>query len=181
MNPLDSFSFLQLLWLVPVFFALHNIEEAPFMADWSKKLPIKIHPVDSMQQFVAAVIVLTLIGFLLTYLGIAQIPQPTGYLIILEIQMTLVFNAIVPHLLSTLRFRMYSPGVITAILINLPFSYYLFQRALNGGFIIWTQFWVLLALAPFVTVLTALISLQIGKWLAGLRFTVSDNTPGNFQ
>lgn len=181
MNPFASFSFPQLLWLVPIFFALHNMEEAPFMANWSKKLPVKIHPAVSTRQFVTAVSVLTLIGFLLTYLGIAQIPQPTGYLIVLEIQMALAFNAIIPHLLSTLRFRMYSPGVITAILINLPFSYYLFQRALNEKYIVWTQFWVLLALAPFVTVLAALISLQIGKWLASLLFTVSDNTPGNFQ
>ncbi len=181
MNPLDSFSFTRLLWLVPVFFALHNMEEAPFMADWSKKLPVKIRLVVSTRQFVIAVTILTLAGFILTFLGTTQIPQPIGYLVILEIQMALAFNAILPHLLSTLRFRMYSPGVISAILINLPFSYYLFQRALNEGHIVWTKFWVLLALAPFVTVIAAWASLQVGKWLAGLRFTASDNTPGNFQ
>ena len=70
-------------------------------------------------------------------------------------------------------------GVVTALLINLPFSYFLFQRALNEGHIVWTQFWVLLALAPFVTVLAALTSLQIGKWMIGLRFTASKNMPDN--
>lgn len=165
MNPLDTFSFTQLLWLVPVFFALHNMEEAPFMANWSKKLPVKIHPVVSTKQFVAAVTILTLIGFLLTYLGITQIPQPIGYLVVLEIQAALAFNAVVPHLLSTLRFRMYSPGIVTALLINLPFSFYLFQRALMERSMNWPQFWVLLALTPLVTVFAALTSLQIGKWL----------------
>lgn len=165
MNPLDSFSFTQLLWFVPIFFALHNIEEAPFMADWTKKLPVKIHPVVSRRQFIAAVALLTLVGFLLTFLGITKIPQPIGYLIVLEIQMSMAFNAIIPHLLSTLRFRMYSPGIVTAVLINLPFSFYLFQRALAEGSIVWAQFWVLLVLAPLVTVLAAAVSLQAGKWL----------------
>jgi len=162
---LDSLSFDRLLWLVPIFFTLHNLEEAPFMADWSRRLPLKIHPTVSTRQFVIAVTFLTAAGFLLTYFGVEYLHNSNGYLIVLGIQMILLFNAFIPHIASTIRFRLYSPGVITAILITLPFSFYLLRRALVENVLNWDQFWILLGIAPFAMVIFALISLQIGKAL----------------
>ncbi len=160
---LDSIPFDQLLWFVPFFFMLHNMEEAPFMENWSKRLPLKVHPIVSTKQFVIAVTLLTLGGFILTFLGLGVLPQPSGYLLVLGIQMTLAFNAFVPHLLSTIRFRLYSPGVVSALLITLPFSFYLFRRVLTENLLTWSQFWILLGIAPFAMVLFAFISLQAGK------------------
>ena len=160
---LNTFSFERLLWLVPVFFTLHNLEEAPFMADWSKRLPTNFHPTVSTRQFVIAVTFLTLAGFLLTYMGLEYLNNSTGYLIVPGIQMILLFNAFIPHLASTIRFRMYSPGVVTATLVTLPFSFYLFRRTLLENILDWDQFWILLGIAPFAMVIFALISLQIGK------------------
>jgi hypothetical protein len=107
---LNSIAFDRLLWLVPVFFALHNLEEAPFMEAWSKRLPLKIHPVVTTRQFTLAVIVLTMAGFLLTYLGVEYLNNQTGYFWILEIQAILFFNSFIPHIATTILFRMYSPG-----------------------------------------------------------------------
>ena len=136
------------------------------MEKWSKRLPLKIHPTVSTKQFVIAVIILTLGGFILTFLGLELLPQPIGYLIVLGIQMVLAFNAFAPHLLSTIRFRLYSPGLVTALLITLPFSFYLFARALRENLLTWSQFWILLAIAPFAMVTLAFASLQFGKWIA---------------
>jgi hypothetical protein len=163
MSFLDSLPFDRLLWLVPIFFMLHNIEEAPFMESWSKHLPLKIHPTVSTRQFVIAVIFLTLAGFLITYLGIEYFANRTGDFIVLAVQAILLFNAFIPHIAFTIRFRMYSPGVITATLITLPFSFYLFHRALNENILNWKQFWILLGIAPFAMLIFAFISLQIGK------------------
>jgi hypothetical protein len=163
---LDALSFERLLWLVPVFFTLHNLEEAPFMEGWSQRLPLKIHPTVSTRQFVIAVTILTLAGFLLTYFGVEVLADRTGYLIVLGIQTILLFNAFVPHIAATIRFRMYSPGVVTAILLTLPFSFYLFRRALAENLLTWTEFWILLGIAPFAMVLFAFVSLRIGKALA---------------
>ena len=163
---LDSIPFDRLLWCVPFFFMLHNIEEAPFMESWSKRLPLKVHPTVPTKQFVIAVTFLTLSGFILTFLGVKILPQPIGYMLILCIQMVLAFNAIIPHLLTTIRFRLYSPGVISALLITLPFSFYLFRRAFTGDLLMWNQFWILLGLAPFVMVASALLPLKIGQILA---------------
>ena len=166
MSFLNSLSFECLLWLVPIFFTLHNMEEAPFMESWSKRLPLKIHPTVSTRQFVIAVTFLTLAGFLLTYFGVEYLANQTGYLIVLGIQTILLFNAFVPHIASTIRFRMYSPGVVTALLITLPFSFYLFRRALTENLLSWSQLWILLGIAPFAMVIFALTSLQIGKTLS---------------
>ncbi len=166
MQLLDSISFDRLLWLVPVFFMFHNMEEAPFMESWSKRLPLKIHPTITTKQFVIAVTILTLGGFVLTFVGVVVLTERIGFLIILGIQMVLAFNAFIPHLLTTIRFGLYSPGLVTALMITLPFSFYLFRRALTENLLTWGQFWVLLAIAPFIMVLLAFGSLQIGKALA---------------
>jgi hypothetical protein len=162
---LDSLSFDRLLWLVPIFFMLHNIEEAPFMESWSQRLPLKIHLNVTTRQFVIAVTFLTLAGFLLTYIGVEYLANQTGYLIVLGIQIILFFNAFIPHIASTILFRMYSPGVITAVLITLPFSLYLFRRAIYEDMLSWTQFWILLGIAPFAVVIFIFLSLQLGKAL----------------
>jgi hypothetical protein len=158
-----NLTFTQLLWGVPILLAIHNLEEAPFMEKWSRELPLPIHPVVSTRQFVAAVTVLTVAGFLLTYLGLTVIPQPTGIWLILGVQVIMGVNAVAPHLVTTLRFRKYSPGVITGLLLNIPFSIYLLQRAMQEGFLTWSVFWILLVIAPFATAGLALGSLQIGK------------------
>jgi hypothetical protein len=160
---LDSLPFDRLLWLVPIFLALHNLEEAPAMENWSKRLPLKVHPHVTTRQFSIAVTILTFAGFLITYLEINYLHRSTGYLLILGIQGILLFNAFVPHIAATIGFRMYSPGVITAVLLTLPFSYYLFHRALNDHILSWNQFWILLAIAPFATIIFAFASLQLGK------------------
>lgn len=162
---LNSISFDRLLWLVPIILAIHNVEEAPFMEGWSKRLPLEIHPTVTTRQFVIAVTFLTIAGFVLTYFGVEYLANQTGTLMVLGIQAILLFNTFVPHLAATLRFRMYSPGVVTAILITLPFSLYLFRRALHENIITWNQFGMLLGIAPFAMVIFALISLQIGKAL----------------
>ena len=166
MGFLDSMAFDRLLWCVPFFFMLHNMEEAPFMESWSKRLPLKVHPIVSTKQFVIAVTFLTLGGFILTFLGVEIWPQRIGYLLVLGIQMVLAFNAFVPHVFATIRFRLYSPGVVSALLITLPFSFYLFHRALTENLLTWNQFWILLGLAPFVMVVSALLSLKIGQIFA---------------
>jgi hypothetical protein len=165
MTFLNSIPFDRLLWLVPIILTIHNLEEAPFMEGWSKRLPLKIHPTVTTRQFVIAVTFLTIAGFVLTYFSGEYLANQTGYLMVLGIQAVLLFNTFVPHLATTIRFRMYSPGVITAILLILPFSFYLFQRALKENMISWNQFWVLLGMAPFAMVIFAFISLQIGKAL----------------
>jgi hypothetical protein len=165
MTYLNSLPFVHLLWLVPVFLTIHNIEEALFMESWYKRLPTKLPFTITTRQFMIAIIFITLAAFLLTYLGVEYLANQTGYLLVLGMQAILTFNAFVPHMATTIRFRMYSPGVITAVLIVLPFSFYLFRRAFDENRLTLSQFWIMLSIAPFAVGTIALISLQIGKVL----------------
>jgi len=165
MNPLDKFSFIQLLWGVPILLTIHNLEEAPFMEKWSNGLPLPVHPIVSTKQFAAAVSLLTVAGFAVTYFGINSSNQSLGISIILGIQMVMLVNVFVPHLSTAIRFRQYSPGLVTGLSLNLPFSIYLFQRAMQEGFMSWQLAWILLAISPFASIALITISLQFGKWL----------------
>lgn len=165
MSLLNSMPFDRLLWLVPVFLTIHNIEEAPFMEGWYKRLPLKLPFTITTRQFGIAVTLITAAGFIITYIGVEYLANQTGYLLVLGIQAILAFNAVVPHIVTTIRFRMYSPGVITAVVILLPFSLYLFRRAFDENILTWSQFWIMLAIAPFAVGIIALGSLQIGKFL----------------
>lgn len=133
------------------------------MEGWSKRLPLKIHPTVTTRQFVIAVTFLTAAGFLLTYIALEYLQTTIGYLLVLEMQAILLFNAFIPHIGSTIRFRMYSPGVITAIVITLPFSFYLFRRAFAELVLTSDQFWTLLGIAPIGMVIFAYLALRIGK------------------
>jgi hypothetical protein len=164
---LNSIPLDRLLWLVPVILTIHNLEEAPFMEKWYKRVPVRIHLTITTRQFAIAVTFITLAAFLLTYIGVEYLANRTGYLLVLEIQAILLFNAFIPHIVATVRFRMYSPGVITALLLILPFSLYLFRRAFGENIIDWLQIWIMLAIAPFAVVIIAFVSLQIGKVLEG--------------
>jgi hypothetical protein len=162
----DTLPFPHLLWLVPIFFTLHNMEEAPFMERWSKRLPLKLPIYYTTKQFLIAVTLITLSGFIFTYYAVEYLHNSMGYLLMCEFQMILFFNAFLPHIGATIRFRMYSPGVVTATLITVPFSLYLFHRALTENILTWNQIWILLIIAPFLMIAFTLGFLQLGKTLA---------------
>jgi hypothetical protein len=163
---LNSISFDRWLWLVPVLLAIHNAEEAPFMENWSKRLPFKLPLVITTRQFVIAVTLLTIAVFLVTYYVMKYVTNPTGYFILLGIQAAMLFNAFIPHVALTIWFRRYSPGVLTSVFFIIPFSFYLFRRASMEGVLDASQLWSLLSIAPFVVVIAAVLFLLLGKALA---------------
>lgn len=160
---MSSLTFTQLLWLVPLFFAIHNIEEVPFMAKWTEKLDSPVHPKVTTRQFTIAVTFLTLGSIVITYFGTRN---PDGYLgpiFIMAIQAILFINAIVPHIVMTVKMKLYSPGLVTAVLINIPFTIYLFTRALNEHKITPGLIIMLLLAAPFAMAALAWFSLWLGE------------------
>lgn len=163
MNFLNTIPFDTMLWLVPLSFMFHNMEEAPLMANWVDRLPVKVKLIESKRQFMIAVIILTLIGFLFTSFGLKSMAKHTGHMLILSMLMTMAFNVFFPHVLLAVRFRMYNPGLVTALLLILPFSIYLFLRALNEDLITRNEFWLLLGLAPLIMVAAIVSSLKFAK------------------
>jgi hypothetical protein len=163
MNFANTVPFDWLLWLVPCFLMIHNLEEAPLMEKWARQLPVKLRLIESRRQFITAVTFLTVIGFFLTYLGLNIMTDHAGRMLIFSMQITVALNVFFPHLMLALRFRRYNPGLVSALFLNLPFSIYLFQRALNENLLALHEFWFLLAISPLIMITSIFISLKLGK------------------
>jgi hypothetical protein len=156
----------KLLWLVPVFFLLHNFEEALFMEKWSKQSPLKIFQFQSIKQFIVAISFLTVVGFLITYAGLQILEKPLGYLLVLEILVILLINAFFPHLILALRYQSYNPGLFTALIIIIPFSIYVFIVGYRESIVDTARLGWLLGLALFLMPVSIFTSLGIGKLIA---------------
>ena len=121
-------------------FTLHNLEESVWLPEWSKHAKNFHEPVKK-NQFIFAVIIITMIGYWVTIAEIlydepGNIPN---YLYLGFIGM-MGLNSIFPHLVATLLLKKYAPGLITGILLNLPISliiiiFYL-QKGINIYYLI---------------------------------------------
>jgi hypothetical protein len=68
---------------------------------------------------------------------------------------------------ATVRFRNYSPGLVTAILINLPFAVYILYRAIKNGLVAPNQLVILMLAAPFAMLTLIVGSLRLEKIVGG--------------
>lgn len=165
---LDHLTFQQLLWFIPLLFALHNLEEAPFMEHWLKRIALPFRPQMSSSEFTIAVLFLTLGVALLTAItALNPLTQASVFMMVL-IQAIMLVNAIVPHLAATLWYRLYSPGVLTGVILQIPFSIYLFHRVMEDQLL--NPGWLILAcvLAPFLMPVSAWLALKLSQHLIRL-------------
>jgi len=116
--------FLVIAWCI------HNLEEALTMSKWLElnetKLPYsKFIPVSNIQQGLPiALIIASLLLILIPILAIYKKWDNRIFGVVLGI---CLINAI-GHMLTTIVFCGYSPGVATALIINLPLSVYVIRR-----------------------------------------------------
>jgi hypothetical protein len=113
-----------------IVWCIHNLEEALTMPKWLEinetKLPFtKFIPVSILQQvFPIGLIIVTLLLILIPVLAIYKKWDCRIFGIILGICLV---NAI-GHIISAIVFWEYTPGLITALLLNLPLSIYLIRQ-----------------------------------------------------
>lgn len=114
---------IELLFLLG--FTLHNIEEAIWLPGWSKHAG-KYHKEVSADEFRFAVIVITAIGYLITfqYFLFSDV-YPFSRYIYSGFILMMVLNVFFPHLIATIVLKRYSPGTVTGLLLNAPIGVYL--------------------------------------------------------
>jgi hypothetical protein len=127
-----------LLWLVPVLLTIHNLEEALVMPAFIERRnasvpgPMReILPPVTYRQFLTALIIITVIPYLIALLWIGR---RWAVYALLGLQVVMLIN-VFAHILMALFLKGYAPGLVTALLINLPFSLYLLRRAVREGWI----------------------------------------------
>lgn len=105
-----------------------------FLQQWNSLVPSSLRgilPQVTYKQFLVAILIFTAIPYLIVLMwGNSR----TGVYVLLCLQMVMLIN-VVSHCLMSLFLGGYSPGLLTALTINLPFSLYLLSRA-------WVERWV---------------------------------------
>lgn len=142
----------RVLWLVPLLLAAHNAEEALF---FPRYLPLVLARLPAGWQALAAPLttgqvwlalaVVTAAAFAAAWWADRRPASGAAVWLLLLIQAAVLLNAIWHLVIAVVLFGGYAPGLVTALLLNLPFSVYLLARAARERWTDRRAFW---ALAP---------------------------------
>jgi hypothetical protein len=127
-----------LIWLVPILTTVHNLEEAAFMpmvlARRNSGIPIflqSVLPPIACGQFLLALFTMTAIPYLISlFASREQEREGLGMFLLASVQFMMFVN-VFAHVVLAVLMRGYSHGLITALVINLPFSIYFLYRAVT--------------------------------------------------
>jgi len=145
------------LALIGVTLALHDAEEffafPLFLPTLGRRMPSWM-PSPATQHNIANLRIALIFATLLPCIVIACaiVTRIHGFLLAsLFVEVILLVNAFA-HTLTALLLRSYVPGLVTAILINLPFGIYVFRRSIREGWIRRYRAWQFVIIAILVHV-----------------------------
>jgi hypothetical protein len=128
-------NFRAMLWVFPVAVALHDGEEAWLLPGWvsrhREQLPV--HPGDG--PIWAGLVMVTLAAFVVTVCCARNGRESTWAYILFGLMSAMLLNVFVPHVPATVVFRQYTPGVLSAVLLNLPLMSVLLYKAVGDGWV----------------------------------------------
>jgi hypothetical protein len=127
----------RVLWLVPILVTIHNLEEAllmpAFLQARNESIPGSLRdllPPVTYRQFLIALLIVTVIPYLITLFGNPGRAGGIGVYLLLGFLVVMLIN-VAAHVFMAVIIGGYAPGIVTALLMNLPFSVYLLRRALR--------------------------------------------------
>jgi hypothetical protein len=142
----------QLAFVVPALLTLHNLEEAltwpRWLPDIQARVPISLRPwfaEVSLDGMYVALIVSTVVPWAIALWSVRRSSNAIAIWFLLLVQAVVLLNAFWHLLVAGGVLRGYSPGLVTAATLNLPFSIYLFRRATREQ---WCSPRALMALVP---------------------------------
>jgi hypothetical protein len=141
-------NFIILSWLFAISITVHNIEEAIWLPKWSMSVKRWHHPVDP-KVFRFAVIILTIFAYITSTLASLGEKQSIGAYLISGYALAMLLNVVFPHLIATIALKKYAPGLISALLLNLPTTSGLLYFAVMENYIDLNKFYYL---GPIVTI-----------------------------
>ena len=160
-----------LVWLFIVAFLIHDLEEIIWVGPWIeknrtdviKKVPgfmkkrlENLFQINS-SQFAVAVLLELIVFIPFTFMAAGQ-----GKFLVFLAFNSLFFIHVFTHLGQSIYLRRYTPGVVTAVIITLPYGLFLFYRLLSDGLVSWSQ--VLLSIPLGLLMLpVVLVGHKLGK------------------
>ncbi len=144
---LGQVNFLYIVWIFFVFFVLHEFEEwniDQFEHEHFEGIPSAA----TNRSAHMWILFISLAGLLWCVIATALGSPTVAAWIILPAVAVMLQNAI-QHIVWSVYFRMYAPGVISAALLLIPSGSYLFARALRQGYL---PIWYEMVLVMFIAV-----------------------------
>ena len=169
----------RLAWLLPVAFALHELEEwniaAWYQRYWTNVDPAIVNQRNSWTWLAFA----SLFGFFWTFLA-SSFRNPTIMFHILLVFFIPVSSHCLVHIYWLFSLGVYAPGVVTSITLIIPITAYVVYRAIRDRLVspVYVVVVFALTLLPVVSVLRmgnrlpdgGIPFLRFSSWLADLLF-----------
>ena len=131
MTKLSEVPIRRLLWLLPLAFALHELEEWNIL-DWYRQYWTNVDAELMTQRTVRTHLVWSsVLGFLWTVIA-TRFKRSTVTLHLVLVYFTvIVFGHTFAHIYWLVDLRAYGPGVVTAVILVIPITVYVFYRAVT--------------------------------------------------
>ena len=112
-------------------FTLHNIEETLWLPGcMAKTFPKRMHT--KKEHFIFAVLGITILGYITAGLFALYPDNQLLEYAFIGFVSAMAINAVVPHLLLTIRYRKYCPGVLTGCFLIIPLHTVILSNAVNS-------------------------------------------------
>jgi len=134
------------IWLFPVAFLLHDVEEIVTWSWWMRRagqhvfdIPIlRGRTAKSTRQMTVAVLVMFALVLSSTLAAILSDWARPALWYLSACLCVLLLHAFV-HIGTSIRYRMYSPGVVGAVLLCLPYGAWALSRLMGAGLLSWSD------------------------------------------
>ena len=150
----NSLTFNQAIWMLPIIFIVHFLEELPRFPTWAKEY---INQAYTTKKFIIENMVMFVL-ILIAVLVAIFLPN-VGIIFVLAIAIAFFTNMIF-HTFFTLKTGIYSPGIVTACIFFVPMPFYLYYLAEKEG---------------LLTSVNVIISLIIGLILFPILLAIGKN------
>jgi len=140
------------IWMLLIVFVLHDLEEIIVVENWlirhrerlARSIPAFLQktfqPMLSMSTAQFSVAVTCIFAVLSAAVLLTVLTWQAGtYLPFFLVCLHVLFLHVFTHIGQSLLFRTYTPGVVTAVVLVLPYSVYTYYRLLAEGWISWSM------------------------------------------
>lgn len=120
--------FERLQWIFPLAVTLHSVEEAVWFPSWASRHRADLPWEVSAALFRFGLVMITAFAWFVTWLSRKRGLHSNWTYVFVSYVFAMLVNVAVPHVIATVIFRGYTPGVVTAVIVNLPVTTALLTR-----------------------------------------------------
>lgn len=148
---------LSILWLVPIVYLIHIIEESPRFPAWS----VKVGMITSMSFGEFALGNIIFMAYVLVSVSLAIFYTNQLTLVLGLSTAAWIFSNFLIHAYYTLRYGEYSPGVVTASALYAPVTVFIFYNFLISGIL--STLYIILAIIIGFGIMYIPLAIQMSR------------------